>query len=290
MNKTKKFSFASIFRNQIFIPIVALLILVLFNLIADPSFFKITYQVNANGNYILNGNLIQILDFGSELAILAIGMTLVTAASGGQDISVGAAIAIAGSVVLKVLCGTNTRPEVGQLRTTFFVAFLVAVLAAAAFGAFTDVTYTTPQEYKNHLGHMAYLLEGLKRVPGLSSYHMKITYDDHTIEDDFLLGMVTNSLRVGGFPNPNSRIAEFDDGLYEALLLKYPKNPVELQATVSSYIMGEYNPDCMYQFKARRIVVESQEAVQWTLDGEFGGSVTSAEIINLPRALNVIRK
>lgn len=139
MNKTKKFSFASIFRNQIFIPIVALLILVLFNLIADPSFFKITYQVNANGNYILNGNLIQILDFGSELAILAIGMTLVTAASGGQDISVGAAIAIAGSVVLKVLCGTNTRPEVGQLRTTFFVAFLVAVLAAAAFGAFNGV-------------------------------------------------------------------------------------------------------------------------------------------------------
>ena len=139
MNKSKKFSIAALLKNQIFIPIVALLILVLFNLIADPGFFKITYQLNADGNYILNGNLIQILDFGSELAILAIGMTFVTAASGGQDISVGAAIAIAGSVVLKVLCGSNTRPEVGQLRTSFLVAFLVACVVAALFGAFNGV-------------------------------------------------------------------------------------------------------------------------------------------------------
>ncbi len=178
----------------------------------------------------------------------------------------------------------ENRPiDVGSFNGDFFVY-------VAAFGAFTDVTYTTPQEYKNHFGHMAYLLEGIKRVPNLSSYHMKITYDDHVIEDDFLLGMITNSLRVGGFPSPNSKIAEFDDGLYEALLLKYPKNPLDFQATLTSYIMGEYNPDCMYQFKARRIIVESQEAVQWTLDGEFGGSVTYAEIINLPCALNIIRK
>lgn len=139
MKNKRSFSFAGLLHNQIFIPLAALLLLIVFNLIADPSFFKITYQLNASGQYILNGNLIQILDFGSELAILAVGMTFVTAASGGQDISVGAAIAIAGSVVLKVLCGNNTRPEAGALQTSFLVAFLVACVAAALFGAFNGI-------------------------------------------------------------------------------------------------------------------------------------------------------
>ena len=89
------------------IPVVALLILIVVNLIADPSFFAITLKENNLGNPVLSGYLITILDFGSELAILAIGMALVTAASGGQDISVGATIAIAGSVILRILCGPD---------------------------------------------------------------------------------------------------------------------------------------------------------------------------------------
>ena len=123
-----------IFRNQIFIPIAALLILIVFNLVADPNFFKISYGMDATGNPVLSGYIITILDYGSELAILAIGMTLVTAASGGQDISVGAGIAIAGSVILRVLCGTNSRPE--HMQAPVIVAFLIAILVSMAFGAF----------------------------------------------------------------------------------------------------------------------------------------------------------
>ena len=123
-----------IFRRQIFIPIAALLILAIFNLIADPSFYKITLGYNSGGNPVLSGYLITILDYGSELAILAIGMTLVTAASGGQDISVGAAIAISGSVILRVLCGTNSRPD--TLQAPIIVAFLVSCVVAMLFGAF----------------------------------------------------------------------------------------------------------------------------------------------------------
>lgn len=121
-------------KNQIFIPLAALLLLLLFNLIVDPSFFKITLGYNAAGNPVLSGFLVTILDSGSELAILAIGMTLVTAATGGQDISVGASIAIAGSVLLRVLCGTNSRPE--TLQAPIIVAFLAACLVAMLFGAF----------------------------------------------------------------------------------------------------------------------------------------------------------
>ena len=130
---TKKFTF----NKQLLIPLVAILALALFNLIVDPSFFKVTLGTNSLGDPVLNGYLITILDYGSELAILAIGMTLVTAASGGQDISVGAAIAIAGSVILRVLCGTESRPD--TLKAPIIVAFLVACLVAMAFGAFNGV-------------------------------------------------------------------------------------------------------------------------------------------------------
>ena len=124
----------TISRNQIIIPVAALLLLALFNLIADPSFFRVTLNENANGDPVLSGNLISIIDSGSELAILAIGMTLVTAASGGQDISVGAAIAISGSVLLRVLCGSDSRSE--EMQAPIFVAFIVACIVSMLFGAF----------------------------------------------------------------------------------------------------------------------------------------------------------
>lgn len=129
--------FSKLFRRQIFIPLAALLLLAVFNLIVDPSFFKITLDYNSAGYPVLSGYLMTILDNGSELAILAIGMTLVTAASGGQDISVGAGIAISGSVVLRVLCGSNSRPE--TLQAPIVVAFLVSCLVAMLFGAFNGV-------------------------------------------------------------------------------------------------------------------------------------------------------
>lgn len=140
-NETKKINSTSLFtritRQQILIPLAALLLLFVFNLIIDPSFFKITLGYNSVGNPVLSGFLITILDSGSELAILAIGMTLVTAASGGQDISVGAAAAIAGSVILRVLCGRDSRPE--TLQAPIIVAFLIACIVAMLFGAFNGV-------------------------------------------------------------------------------------------------------------------------------------------------------
>ncbi len=123
--------------NQLFIPIIALLLLAVINLINDPSFFKITAGYNNAGNPVLSGYLITILDYGSELVILAIGMTLVTAASGGQDISVGGTIAIAGSAMLRVLCGDNARPD--TIKAPIIVAFLVACIVGMLCGAFNGM-------------------------------------------------------------------------------------------------------------------------------------------------------
>ncbi len=137
-NEVKKSNdnfFMNIVRNQMFIPLLALAILALFNLIADPGFIKISIKENNMGNPVLSGFLITVLDSGSELAILAIGMTLVTAASGGQDISVGAAVAIAGSVLLRILRGAGT----GNFGAMLLVAFLVSCIVAMLFGAFNGV-------------------------------------------------------------------------------------------------------------------------------------------------------
>ncbi|MBQ1607998.1 MAG: ABC transporter permease, partial [Lachnospiraceae bacterium] len=136
MSKTKeKDSFLRrLVSNQMFIPLMALVLLAIINLIHDPSFFKISMGLNNAGNPVLSGYLITILDYGSELAILAIGMTLVTAASGGQDISVGATIAIAGSAMLHVLCGGVARPT--EVATPVIVAFLVTCLVGMLCGLF----------------------------------------------------------------------------------------------------------------------------------------------------------
>lgn len=138
MNKNgKSFSIGNLLRHPLFIPIAALVLLAVFNLLADPSFFRITLGQTTAGNPILSGYLITILDYGSELAILAIGMTLVTAASGGQDISVGANIAIGGSVMLRLLCGASAKET--ELQVPIVVAFLVGCLVTMIFGAFNGV-------------------------------------------------------------------------------------------------------------------------------------------------------
>ncbi len=119
---------------NIIIPFLGLVLIFLFNLITNVGFFRIIVTVNNAGDTVLSGNLISILDNASELAILALGMTLVTAASGGQDISVGAGIAIAGSVMLRVLCGKYVAPEL--MQAPIIVAFLAGCVVAMLFGAF----------------------------------------------------------------------------------------------------------------------------------------------------------
>ena len=122
--------------SQLLIPLIAILLLVIFNLFRDPSFFSVGITTNNNGDPVLQGNLIAILNGASELVILSMGMTLVTAASGGQDISVGALAAIAGSVFVKVLkSGSVISP------LTVIGGFVMCCLVAMLFGAFNGILY-----------------------------------------------------------------------------------------------------------------------------------------------------
>lgn len=160
----------------------------------------------------------------------------------------------------------------------------------AAFGLFTDVSYETDQDLKNVLGHVAYLLEGVKRLFDIKSYHMKVTSEEIQVEDDFIVGMITNSRSVGGFKNLTGKNVDMNDGLFEVTLIRHPKNPLQLREIMTALVMAEDNTDMIYSFKSKKLMIETEEEVPWTLDGEFGGDHTYVEIENRHKALNLYLK
>ena len=173
------------------------------------------------------------------------------------------------------------RCDVGRFNSQTFAY-------VAAFGLFTDVSYETSQDLKNILGHLAYVLEGAKRLLDIKAYHMKVTTENGVIEDNFIYGMVTNSRSVGGFKNLTKDV-DMNDGLFEVTLIVQPKNPLEMQEIIRNLLNMEDNSDLIYSFKARKLTVEAEEEVAWTLDGEYGGSPRLVEIEN-QQALNLCLK
>lgn len=171
--------------------------------------------------------------------------------------------------------------DIGRFNHDIFVY-------VAAFGLFTDVSYQTDQKLKNILGHSAYVLEGVKRLSNIPSYHIKVTYEEEVIEDEFMIGMVTNSRSVAGFRNIKGKDVKFDDGEFEVMLVRRPKNLIELQEIITALLIEEFDTKYMYTFKASRITFESKEEIPWTLDGEFGGQHDKVEILNKTQALEIM--
>lgn len=160
----------------------------------------------------------------------------------------------------------------------------------AAFGAFTEVAYDTPQELKNTFGHLAYILAGIASIPSITPYHLKIEYDNgQVIEDDFYYGMVCNTLSVGGMKALNPSDISLDDGLFEVVLVKRPVSLLELGASLQSLIQkSNVEGSALISFKASHITFTSQNAIPWTLDGEYGGSSETNVVEICPRAITVI--
>ena len=171
--------------------------------------------------------------------------------------------------------------DIGRFNDDFFVY-------VAAFGLFTDVSYQTSQDMKNVLGHVAYILEGVKSLFNIKSYHMKVVTEEMEVEDDFIMGMVTNSRSIGGFKNLTGKNVDMNDGFFEVTLITMPKNPLELQEIMTALVMGKDNTDLVHSFKSKKIVIETEEKVPWTLDGEFGGITEYVEIQNRKCAVGII--
>ncbi len=160
----------------------------------------------------------------------------------------------------------------------------------AGFGAFTDVSYATPQQEKRILGRMAYLLEGAKSLGEIKPIPMHMEVNGQVIEDDVLLGLICSTTSVGGF-RPSSTIMKdvrLDDGLSEVIIAKNITNLQDLNAIGTLLVKREFDPKFFYTFQTSQVKFQFPAPVKWTLDGEFGGAVEEVELQNIHQAVQII--
>lgn len=157
----------------------------------------------------------------------------------------------------------------------------------AAFGAFTGVSYMTSQEKKNVLGHQAYMLEGVKSLASIKSYSMRIVSGDMEIQGDFIFGMVTNTISVGGFKGLVTQDVALNDGEFEVLLIRTPRTPLDLSNIINYMFLREESNEYVHKFRTRKLTFFPKEPVDWVLDGEFGGTHMETPIVNLQNRIRI---
>ena len=182
---------------------------------------------------------------------------------------------------LRCVEGTAFHMDVGSLNDRYFNYI-------AAFGAFTEASYATPQQIKNALGHLAYILEGVKSLGRLQPIHVRITADGEVFEEDYLFGAVTNTVSLGGVLRLDPSRVLLDDGMYELLLVKNPQNPAEAQAMLSALMLQNYEGPLVRMLRASDILFESNHEISWTIDGEVGGSFSTTRMLNNKNAVTLM--
>ena len=177
--------------------------------------------------------------------------------------------------------GESFRCDIGAFNEDYFVY-------VAAFGLFTEVSYKTSQEWKNMLGHAAYILEGAKRLYDIPSFLMQVEYNNKRVQDEFIFGMISNSTSVGGFKGMTGKDVLLDDGVFEVTLIKKPRNPIELNEIIASLINLVDDTDMVYSFKTSEVKFLARSPIAWTLDGEFGGEHKEFAVKNLRQAIEIV--
>ena len=161
----------------------------------------------------------------------------------------------------------------------------------ASFGAFTKASYSTPQNVKNLLGHVAYLLEGMQELSQIRKLHVKMTLDgDEVLEDDYIFGAVCNSTSVGGIMTLDPSLVDLTDGKFEVLLIRAPRTLQEIPECLLAVQKQQYNSAMMTFRNASHILVEADPEMPWTLDGEKEEGHRQVEIRNLHKAIQIIQK
>ena len=159
----------------------------------------------------------------------------------------------------------------------------------AAFGAFTDVSYETPQQNKQALGHLAYILEGMNRLTRLPHAKCRVELDGGAVEEgDFIFGGVTNSLSVAGLVKLDRELVGLDDGLFEVSLVRYPETLAELNQLMSQAVSRNINGPALKILKSSSVKLSFEKPVSFTRDGEPGGTFTELTISNRRQAVKII--
>lgn len=180
-------------------------------------------------------------------------------------------------------CAANGREidlDIGKFGDRYFTY-------TASFGAFTEASYSAPQDVKNVLGQAAYFFEGIKSLGNIKPIHLKFSCDEREIEGDFLFGAISNSLSVGGIVKFNETLVKLNDGKFEVVLIRNPDNILKLQTVIDGIIKQDLNRPGIEFFHTSEITVTGGEGVSWTLDGEYAEGAASITIKNLPSTIHL---
>ena len=180
-----------------------------------------------------------------------------------------------------ILGGEPQAVDMGEFNNEIFVY-------VAAFGAFTDVSYDTNQDMKNLFGHIAYIMEGVRRIGDIKSYDLRVEVDGELHEGSYIYGMVTNSVSVGGFKGITGKNVLMDDGVFEVLLIHTPKNVLELQEIVTTLLSGNMDSSLIEFYRTDQVRFWSKEEISWTMDGEYGGAHSYVDIRNRHQCVRII--
>lgn len=158
----------------------------------------------------------------------------------------------------------------------------------ASCGAFARSSYNTPQAAKNALGPLAYVIEGLRDLPSLKPIHARVLVGDVCYEDDYIFCSVTNSLSVGGILHLDPDMVCLNDGKFEVMLVKFPTQPGQLAKIITALTTNSMPTEEIEFFTADRLKFESDDDVEWTLDGERGKEGHSFEVLNLHKRMTLM--
>ncbi len=178
-----------------------------------------------------------------------------------------------------IIMGVPLPLDIGRFSDRYFTY-------VASFGAFTAASYSVSQDVKNFWGHAAYIFEGIKDLQSIKPYHMKFVTDEKTYEDDYVFGAIANSKSFGGIVKLKDELVSLNDGLFEVLLIRMPKNLADLNTIINSLTTSNFDNKCFEFFKASEIKVCPESEIPWSLDGEYMPPVGDITVKNIHGAID----
>ncbi|MBT9769286.1 YegS/Rv2252/BmrU family lipid kinase [Coprococcus catus] len=185
---------------------------------------------------------------------------------------------------MNIVRGTPHTVDAGLFNTSYFSY-------VASFGAFTETSYSTPQNFKNALGHLAYILEGIKEIPAFTSYTVCVEADGQIYKDSYIFGAVSNARSVGGILKISDSLVDLNDGVFEVMMIKMPKTLMDLSAIVTSLTSLnplKYDPSMFLFLQTKELKITFEQEMVWSLDGERVSGGKEARIACIKDAFKIL--
>ena len=184
----------------------------------------------------------------------------------------------------EIVEGYPTPVDVGSFGKDRYFSYI------ASFGVFTAVSYNTSQNFKNVFGHLAYVFEGIKDIANITTYHVKVDADDVTLEGEYIFGSVTNTTSVGGIVKFDTDMVKMNDGLFEIVLVKKPKNINDLSQIITGLSTSNFSGNSFEFIKSKNITMTFESDMDWSIDGEHEKTGSVVEISNIQTAVSIMKK